>query len=228
VPASSPAQLSSAVAGSASARPALPKLFTDPLEAVKDIPDGSRILVGGFGLCGIPENLIDGLHRHGQDLTVISNNAGVDDFGLGRLLRSRDRSAGWCPPMWERMRVRQAVPQRRAGGKAACVELTPQGTLAERIRAGGAGIPAFYTPTGYGTLIHEGGAPIKYGEFRQVRVDRQRPARGPPIRWPELRVERAINRRLRVGEGLARRDKAGNLVFRKTPTTSMRPCAPRQ
>uniref|UniRef100_A0A1I8IZM1 3-oxoacid CoA-transferase n=1 Tax=Macrostomum lignano TaxID=282301 RepID=A0A1I8IZM1_9PLAT len=182
-----------------------PKLFTDPLEAVKDIPDGSRILVGGFGLCGIPENLIDGLHRHGaKDLTVISNNAGVDDFGLGRLLRMVSSYVG-----------ENAEFARQYLSGELEVELTPQGTLAERIRAGGAGIPAFYTPTGYGTLIHEGGAPIKYGESGKsvlIASDQREDRQFDGLNYV---LERAITGDFALVKAW-RADKAGNLVFRKT------------
>ncbi|PAA65056.1 hypothetical protein BOX15_Mlig005680g1, partial [Macrostomum lignano] len=188
-----------------------PKLFTDPLEAVKDIPDGSRILVGGFGLCGIPENLIDGLHRHGaKDLTVISNNAGVDDFGLGRLLRSRQIRRMVSSYVGENA---EFARQYLSGELE--VELTPQGTLAERIRAGGAGIPAFYTPTGYGTLIHEGGAPIKYGESGKsvlIASDQREDRQFDGLNYV---LERAITGDFALVKAW-RADKAGNLVFRKT------------
>ncbi|XP_066993473.1 succinyl-CoA:3-ketoacid coenzyme A transferase 1, mitochondrial [Anabrus simplex] len=142
------------------------KIFENAEAAVKDIPDGSKLLVGGFGLCGIPENLICAILETGtKDLTVVSNNAGVDDFGLGLLLKDK--------------RIRRMISsyvgenaefERQYLSGELEVELTPQGTLAERIRAGGAGIPAFYTPTGYGTLIHEGGAPVKYTSDGKVEI----------------------------------------------------------
>ncbi|XP_076236377.1 succinyl-CoA:3-ketoacid CoA transferase isoform X2 [Calliopsis andreniformis] len=128
------------------------KVFNSIHEVVSDIPDGAKLLVGGFGLCGIPENLIAAVLKKGsKDLTVVSNNAGVEDFGLGILLkehRIKRMIASYVGenPEFERQYLTGRLE----------VELTPQGTLAERIRAGGAGIPAFYTPTAYGTLIQEG------------------------------------------------------------------------
>jgi 3-oxoacid CoA-transferase subunit A len=136
----------------------LDKVVSSAAEAVADIPSGSRIAVGGFGLCGIPSVLIDALLLQGADrLEAVSNNCGVDERGLGRLL-----TAG---------RLRRMVSSYVGENKGFArqylageleVELTPQGTLAERMRAGGAGIPAFYTATGVGTQVAEGGLPWKY------------------------------------------------------------------
>ena len=110
-------------------------------------------MVGGFGLCGIPENLIAALVERGvKNLTVVSNNCGVDDWGLGLLLRAASRSARWCPPT----SGENGEFERQFLSGELEVELVPQGTLAERMRAGGAGIPAFYTPAGAGTLVAEG------------------------------------------------------------------------
>ena len=121
-------------------------------EAVRRIPDGATILMGGFGLCGIPENLIAALRRAGpKNLTVISNNAGTSDFGIGLLLETGQVRKMVASYVGENKVFEQLV----LGGKVE-LELNPQGTLAERIRAGGAGIPAFYTPTGYGTMVAEG------------------------------------------------------------------------
>lgn len=128
------------------------KLIDSALEAIADIQDGAILLVGGFGLCGIPEHLIDALRVKGvKNLTCISNNAGVDDFGLGRLLQTKQI----------RKMVSSYVGENKTFEKQFLsgeleVELVPQGTLAERIRAGGAGIPGFYTATGVGTKIAEG------------------------------------------------------------------------
>src|SRR5271168_2587453 len=120
--------------------------------AVARINDGVTILMGGFGLCGIPENLIAALRRKGsKDLTVVSNNAGVDDFGIGLLLQSKQVRKMIASYVGENKTFEQLALKREIE-----VELNPQGTLAERIRAGGAGIPAFYTPTGYGTMAAEG------------------------------------------------------------------------
>ena len=116
------------------------------------VRDGMTIVAGGFGLCGIPETLIDALVRSGvRDLTIVSNNAGVDDFGLGRLLRTRQVRKMISSYVGEN---REFERQYLAGDLE--IEFSPQGTLAERMRAGGAGIPAFFTKTGYGTIIAEG------------------------------------------------------------------------
>jgi 3-oxoacid CoA-transferase len=133
------------------------KVVGSAAEAVKDIPDGATLLVGGFGLCGIPENLLSALRGGPTRLTAVSNNAGVDDFGLGMLLRTRQVKRMISSYVGEN----KEFERQYLSGELE-VELTPQGTLAERVRAGGAGIPAFYTPTGFGTVIQTGGSPIKY------------------------------------------------------------------
>lgn len=128
------------------------KVMSSIAEAIADINDGATLLVGGFGLVGIPENLIHGLREKGvRDLTVISNNCGVDDFGLGLLLETRQIRKMIASYVGE-----NAEFERQFLNGELEVELNPQGTLAERIRAGGAGIPAFYTPAGAGTIIAEG------------------------------------------------------------------------
>src|SRR5213596_3523565 len=120
--------------------------------AIAKLTDGATILMGGFGLCGIPENLIAAVRRKGtKNLTVVSNNAGVDDFGIGLLLQQRQVKKMISTYVGENKLFEQLV----LSGELQ-VELNPQGTLSERLRAGGAGIPAFYTPTGYGTLVAEG------------------------------------------------------------------------
>jgi len=128
------------------------KVVASADEAVAQIPDGATIMMGGFGLCGIPENLITALRRRGtKDLTVISNNAGIDDFGIGILLRSRQVRKMIATYVGENKEF-----ERQFLTGELDVELVPQGTFAERIRAGGAGIGGFFTPTGYGTLVAEG------------------------------------------------------------------------
>src|SRR5271157_6099921 len=128
------------------------KVVANADEAIRDIQDGARIMVGGFGLCGIPENLIRALARKGvQNLTVISNNAGVDDFGLGVLLQNRQVKKVIGTYVGENKLFEQLV----LSGELE-LELVPQGTFAERIRAGGAGIPAFFTPAGVGTIVANG------------------------------------------------------------------------
>jgi 3-oxoacid CoA-transferase subunit A len=128
------------------------KVFSSADEAIHDLKDGASIMSGGFGLCGIPENLIDAVYRKGvTNLTVISNNAGINGFGLGRLL-----SAGRVRKVIGSYVGENKVLEDLALRKEVDLELNPQGTLAERIRAGGAGIEGFYTPTGVGTLVAEG------------------------------------------------------------------------
>jgi len=128
------------------------KRIASPDDAIANLRDGMTILMGGFGLCGIPEKLIDAIRRKGtRDLTIVSNNAGVDGFGIGLLLQNRQVKKMISSYVGENKLFEQLV----LSGELQ-VELNPQGTLAERLRAGGAGIPAFYTPTGYGTLVAEG------------------------------------------------------------------------
>lgn len=128
------------------------KLVKDAAEAVKDIQDGAVLALGGFGLCGIPENCIAALVEKGvKNLTCISNNAGVDGFGIGLLLEK-----GQVKKMISSYVGENQLFERLVLSGQLELELTPQGTLAEKLRAGGAGIPAFYTATGYGTKIAEG------------------------------------------------------------------------
>ena len=128
------------------------KIFPSADAAVADLEDGASILVGGFGLCGIPENLIAAVHRKGvRNLTVISNNAGLGDWGLGILLSTRQISRVIGSYVGENKRLEEQALKGEVD-----LQLNPQGTLAERIRAGGAGIAGFYTPTGVGTVVAEG------------------------------------------------------------------------
>ena len=160
--------------------------------AIATVKDGDTILMGGFGLCGIPENLIDALRRKGtKDLTVVSNNAGVDDFGIGLLLQSKQVKKMIASYVGENKTFEQLALKKEID-----VELNPQGTLAERIRAGGAGIPAFYTPTGYGTLAAEGKETREFNGRHYVLV-------------AALRGDVAF---IKAWKG----DRWGNLVFRKT------------
>lgn len=120
--------------------------------AIEKLTDGVTILMGGFGLCGIPENLIAAVRRKGtKNLTIVSNNAGIDDFGIGILLQSRQVKKMISTYVGENKLFEQQV----LSGELE-VELNPQGTLAERLRAGGAGVPAFFTPTGVGTMVADG------------------------------------------------------------------------
>ncbi len=128
------------------------KVVATAEEAIADIQDGATLVVGGFGLCGIPENLIAALvHRNVRNLTCVSNNAGVDDWGLGLLLQTRQVRKMVSSYVGE-----NAEFERQFLAGELEVEFVPQGTLAERMRAGGAGIPAFFTPAGFGTVIAEG------------------------------------------------------------------------
>ncbi len=128
------------------------KVLRDAEEAAALVPDGATIMMGGFGLSGIPENLITALHARGtKDLTLISNNAGTDTSGIGLLLRARQVRKMIATYVGENKEFERQFLQKEIE-----VELVPQGTFSERMRAAGAGIPAFYTPTGYGTLIAEG------------------------------------------------------------------------
>jgi 3-oxoacid CoA-transferase subunit A len=168
------------------------KVVANADEAVRDVQDGAVIMVGGFGLCGIPEELIEALARKGvKDLTTISNNAGVDDYGLGKLLGAGQIRKHIGSYVGENKAFEQMV----LAGKVV-LELNPQGTLAERIRAGGAGIPAFFTPTGAGTMVAEG--------------KEQRDFDGRPhVMERALKADFAI---IHAWKG----DRWGNLVFRKT------------
>lgn len=160
--------------------------------AIAKIQDGATILLGGFGLCGIPENLIAALQRKGsKDLTLVSNNAGIDNFGIGLLLQTKQVKKMIASYVGENKTFEQLALKKEID-----VELNPQGTLAERIRCGGAGIPAFYTPTGYGTMAAEG---------KEVREFKGR----PHVLVPSLRGDFAF---IKAWKG----DRWGNLVYRKT------------
>ena len=186
------------------------KVVASAAEAVADIASGSTIAVGGFGLCGIPSVLIEALLEQGaDDLEAVSNNCGVDEWGLGRLLMNK--------------RLRRMVASYVGENKEFArqylhgeleVELTPQGTLAERLRAGGSGIPAFFTATGVGTQVAEGGLPWKYDDAGNVVV--ASPAK-------EVRTfgdhDYVLEEAIVADFGLVRAwkgDRHGNLVFRQS------------
>src|SRR6202050_4542214 len=160
--------------------------------AIAGIQDGATILLGGFGLCGIPENLIAALRRKGTKyLTLVSNNAGVDDFGIGLLLQTKQVKKMIASYVGENKTFEQLALKKEID-----VELNPQGTLAERIRAGGAGIPAFFTPTGYGTMA---------GEWKETRDFNGRSY----VLIPALRGDFAF---IKAHKG----DRWGYLVYRNT------------
>lgn len=181
------------------------KLYASALDATKDIPSGSRILVGGFGLCGIPSLLISALRSHGPTgLTAVSNNAGVDQFGLGILLQ---------PPRQIKRMISSYVGENKnferlyLAGELE-VELTPQGTLAEKLRAGGAGVPAFFTPTGLDTLVELGGFPIKNEPNAVFSVKKERRRFGDR----EYILEEAITGDYALVKA-QKADREGNLQF---------------
>ena len=168
------------------------KVLPSAEAAVEKVPDGASIMMGGFGLCGIPENLIRALHARGtRNLTIISNNAGVDEFGAGMLLQSRQIRKVIGTYVGENKEF-----ERQALAGEIEVELVPQGTFSERIRAAGAGIGGFFTPTGYGTLIAEG------KETREIN------GKHYVLELP-IRADFAF---VKAWKG----DRYGNLVYRKT------------
>jgi 3-oxoacid CoA-transferase subunit A len=168
------------------------KRISSPDAALANLRDGMTILVGGFGLCGIPENLIAAVRRKGtRDLTIVSNNAGVEDCGVGLLLQTRQVKKMISTYLGGNKLFEQLVLSGELG-----LELNPQGTLSERLRAGGAGIPAFYTPTGFGTVVAEGKETREFGG-RMYVLERA------------LRADFAL---VKAWKG----DRWGNLVYRKT------------
>jgi 3-oxoacid CoA-transferase subunit A len=168
------------------------KVLTSSAEAVALVPDGATIMMGGFGVCGLPENLIDALHDRGtRDLTIISNNAGLDGFGIGRMLVTHQVRKMISSYVGENKEF-----ERQFLSGELDVELVPQGTFAERIRAAGAGIGGFFTPTGYGTLVAEG---------KESRIIDGKPY----VLESPLHADFAF---VRAWKG----DREGNLVYRKT------------
>ena len=186
---------------------AMDKTFASAREAVADIPDGASIAVGGFGLSGIPHNLIEALLEQGTtDLETVSNNCGIDGAGLGLLLAAgRIRRTTGSYVGENREFARQYL-----GGELE-LELCPQGTLAERLRAGGSGIPAFYTPAGVGTLVADGGLPWRYGADGSVAV--ASPAKETrTFDGVEYVLERGIVTDFALVRA-ARGDRHGNLIY---------------
>ena len=168
------------------------KVVANADEAIQDVFDGASILIGGFGLCGMPENLIRALVRRGtKNLTTISNNCGVDGLGIGLLLAAGQILHHIGTYVGENKLLEEMILSKKIE-----LDLVPQGTFSERIRAGGAGIPAFYTPTGYGTVVAEG---------KETREFDGRP----------YVMERAIKADFAFVKAW-KGDKQGNLVYRKT------------
>jgi 3-oxoacid CoA-transferase subunit A len=168
------------------------KVVANSDEAIRDIPDGATIMIGGFGLCGIPENLIRALVRKGvRNLSTISNNVGIDGFGMGLLLAAGQIRSHIGTYVGENRLLEQMVLEKKID-----LQLVPQGTFSERIRAGGAGIPAFYTPTGVGTVVAENKETREF-DGRTYVMERG------------LKADFAL---IKAWKG----DKWGNLVYRKT------------
>jgi len=186
------------------------KVVASAIDAVRDIPDGATLLAGGFGLCGIPENGIRALRELGtKGLVVVSNNCGIDDFGLGILLRNKQIAKMISSYVGEN----KEFERQYLSGELE-VELTPQGTLAERLRAGGAGIPAFFTATGAGTAISDGGLPLRYapdGSIAKLSAKKElREIDGRSyVLEPAITGDYAL---VKAWKG----DRFGNLVYRHT------------
>ena len=195
------------------------KVVATALEAVADVPDGATLAVGGFGLSGVPNALIQALHERGvRDLGIVSNNCGAMESGLavllaaGRIARVTGSYIG----------ANKEFARQYLAGELE-VEMIPQGTLAERLRAGGAGIPAFYTPAGVGTQVAEGGLPWRYDGDGGVSLA------SPPKEVREFDgfeyvLERGIRADLSVIKGW-KADESGNLIFRKTARNFNQPAA---
>ncbi len=198
------------------------KVVSSAAEAVADIGSGSSLAVGGFGLCGIPSVLIQAIHDAGvTDLEAVSNNCGVDEWGLGILLfdkRIRRMVSSY-------VRENKEFARQYLAGELE-VELTPQGTLAERLRAGGSGIPAFYTATGVGTQVAEGGLPWKYDDAGNVLVASP-PKEVRTFDTAEGPKDFVLEQAIVCDFGLVRAwkgDRHGNLVFNKS-TRNFNPLA---
>ena len=190
------------------------KVVAKAAEAVADIRDGARLAVGGFGLCGIPSVLINALLEAGTtDLEAVSNNCGVDEWGLGRLLFEKRLRRMISSYVGEN---KEFARQYLSGELV--VELTPQGTLAERMRAGGSGIPGFYTATGVGTQVAEGGLPWKYDDSGNVIVASP-PKETKVFSTAEGDKEYVLEEAIVADFGLVRAwkgDRHGNLIYRQS------------
>lgn len=202
----------------------LDKTVATAADAVADIPDGAAMAVGGFGLAGNPIQLIEALLDQGASgLTIASNNAGVDGWGLGRLL-----AAGRIKKMISSYVGENKEFARQYLEGELELELVPQGTLAEKLRAGGAGIPAFYTRAGVGTPVADGGIPTKYdadGQIMEESAPKEvRPFRGPDGRTVSYVLEESIMADFSLVHA-ARGDRHGNLVFNKAARQFSPPAA---
>lgn len=195
------------------------KVVQSAAEAVADIGDGSSIAVGGFGLCGVPQDLIDALREKGSgDLTVISNNCGIDGDGLGVLLEDKKISKVIASYVGEN----KAFANQYLTGVLE-LELTPQGTIAERLRAGGVGIPGFYTITGSGTWVAEGGIPTKYDSEGNV-IKTSAPKETKEFDGQQYVLETAIVSDFALVKA-SKADRHGNLVFHESARNFNPPAA---
>jgi 3-oxoacid CoA-transferase len=188
------------------------KVFSSAKEALKDMKPNSRVLVGGFGLCGVPENLIREISKRDdlKNLTVVSNNCGTTNDGLGIVLQKKQIKRMISSYVGEN----QEFERQYLGGELE-VELVPQGTLAEKIRCGGAGIPAFFTPTGYATIIQEGGFPIKYATDKKTVEISSDKKEVREFNGRYYVMEESITGDFALIKGL-KADTKGNLIFNKT------------
>lgn len=187
------------------------KIYPSSAEAVKDIQDGNTLLVGGFGLCGCPENLIRAINdKKVKDLSVVSNNCGVENFGLGLLLKDRQIRKMTSSYVGEN----KDFENQYLTGQLE-VELVPQGTLAEKVRSGGAGIAAFYTPTGANTVLQDGGFPIKLGADGKSTVIPADPKPSMVLNGRDHIMEHSITGDFSIVKGW-KADKLGNVIFRQS------------
>jgi 3-oxoacid CoA-transferase len=204
------------------------EITNDPVEAVREIPSNSRVMIGGFGLCGVPEALIEGLAATKvKDLTVISNEGGAHHHGLDQLFDTKQIKRMVCSFIGDNKEF-----QRQFLSGELEVELVPQGNLVERIRCGGAGIPAFYTPTGVNTVVHLGGNPIKFQDGKiSVKSEPKEVIskfnktlvyfliyftfKAREIDGKTYMMEKAIKAEYALIKGW-KADKAGNVIFRKS------------
>ena len=190
------------------------KVVSNAAEAVEGIVDGSSLSVGGFGLCGVPSVLITELHRRGvTDLEAVSNNCGVDDWGLGVLLKDKRIARMIASYVGENKEF-----ERQFLSGELEVELTPQGTLAEKLRAGGAGIPAFFTVTGVGTQVADGGMPWRYAPDGSI-AKASPPKETREMVWHGQTKTFVLEEAISTDFGLVRAwkgDRHGNLVFRQS------------
>jgi len=197
------------------------KIFKSSKDAIADMQPGSKLLVGGFGLSGIPENLIRAVKNREDltNLTVYSNNCGISDAGLAMLVRN-NQIKRMCLSF---IGGNDELEKKFLKGEIE-IEMIPQGTLAEKLRAGGSGIPAFYTRTGYGTILEKGGIPILMSKDGKKVLIQSEPKETKIIQGKEFILEHSINGDYALIKGW-KADTKGNIVFRKTARNLNPDCA---